>query len=76
MAIHIEDVINTAMGLYIPFTKFSLTSSMIHHDIKHHIKCLRTLHCKFRLNPSHEMAAKVKSLEVLLQEKITLAKKL
>ena len=43
-------------------------------DTRHHIKRLHTLHRKFRLYPSDEMAAKIESLKVLLQEKITLAK--
>ena len=71
-----EDVINTAMRLYISFTKFYSHQHppWFTSDIRHHIKYLHTLHHTFRLNPSDETAAKVKSLEVLLQEKITLTK--
>ena len=74
--LYIEDVINTAMRLYIPYTKFCSHQNppWFTSDIRHHIKCLRTLRRKFRLHPSDEMAAKVKSLEILLQEKIRLAK--
>ena len=64
------------MRLFIPYTRFH---SHQHHlwftsDIRHHIKCLHTLCRKFRYHPSDQMAAKVKSLEVLLQEKISSAK--
>ena len=74
--LYIEDVINTAMRLYIPYTKVCSHQHppWFTPDIRHHIKRLRTLRRKFRLHPSDEMAAKVKSLEILLQEKIRLAK--
>ena len=63
-------------NLYIPFTKFYSHQHppWFTSDTRHHIKRLRTLRRKFRLHPSDEMAAKIESLEVLLQEKITLAK--
>ena len=74
--LYIKDVINTAMRLYIPYTKvcFHQHPPWFTPDIRHHIKRLRALRRKFRLHPSDEMAAKVKSLEILLQEKIRLAK--
>ena len=74
--LYIEDVINTAMRLYIPYTKVCSHQHppWFTPDIRDHFKSLRTLHCKFRLHPSDEMAAKVKSLEILIQEKIRLAK--
>ena len=66
------------MRLYIPYTKVCSHQHppWFTPDIRHHIKHLRirTLCHKFRLHPSDEMAAKVKSLEILLQEKIRLAK--
>ena len=70
--LYIEDVINTAMRLYIPYTKVCSHQHppWFTPDIRHHIKRLRTLRHKFRLHPSDEMAVKVKSLEILLQEKI------
>ena len=74
--LYIEDVINTAMRLYIPFTKFYSHQHppWFTSDTRHHNKRLHTLRRKFRLYPSDEMAAKIESLKVLLQEKITLAK--
>ena len=67
--LYIEEVITTAMRLFIPYTRFH---SHQHHlwfisDISHHIKCVHTLRCKFRYHPSDQMAAKVKSLETLLK---------
>ena len=74
--LYIEKVITTAMRLFIPFTKFYSHQHLLWFtsDIRHHIKCLRTLRRKFRHHPSDQMAVNVKSLEVLLQEKISLAK--
>ena len=64
------------MRLFIPFTKFHPHQHPLWFtsEIRHHIKCLHTLRRKFRLHPSDQIAAKVKSLEVLVQEKITSAK--
>ena len=72
----IEQFIINAMKLFIPLTKIHSHQHPLWFtpEIRHQLKCLRTLHCKYKCHPTTYMAAKIKSLESGLQDDITAAK--
>ena len=64
------------MKLFVPLTKIH---SYQHPpwfipEIRHQLKCLRTLRRKYKCHPTTYMAVKIKSLESDLQDNITAAK--
>ena len=67
---------NNAIKLFIPLTKIHSHQHPLWFtsDIRHQLKCLRTLRRKFKHHPTNNMAVKINSLESHLQENITVAK--
>jgi len=72
----IESTVINAMNLHIPKIKIHnhLQPKWYTSKIKHHIKCLRTLRCKYRRHPTESKANAIKNSEASLELKINNAK--
>ena len=64
------------MSLFVPkiLVKHRNGPKWFDSDIRHHLKCLRTLRRKFRSQPTPQRKRKIHVMENLLQEKLSLAK--
>ena len=71
-----KSFIYQAMSLYIPkvLVKRHQNPKWFDSDIRHHLKCLRTLKRKHRSKPSVHRQSKIHSMESILQSKLVLAK--
>ena len=64
------------MQLFIPVRKIHANQHppWFNSDIRHNIKQLRTLRCRYKQNPTHHISCTINSLELTLQNKINAAK--
>jgi len=64
----IESTVLNAMNHFIPKIKIHnhQQPKWYTSDIKHHIKCLKTLHCKYKRHPTEYYATAIKNSETAL----------
>ena len=72
----IKSSVYEAMSLFVPkvLVKHRNGPKWFDSDIRHHLKCLRTLRRKFRSQPTPQRKKKIDFMENLLQEKLSFAK--
>jgi hypothetical protein len=72
----IKSIIYEAMSLFIPkiLVKRRQGPKWLNSDIRHHLKCLRSLRRKFKSHPTSQRCTKIMNLERLLQCKLAQAK--
>jgi len=70
----IKLAILNAIRLFIPFNKIYCSHQPSWFNIRDHIKCMKTLHHKYKQHPTEFLEEKIKSSEESLQEEISNSK--
>ena len=72
----IKSVIYSAISMFVPKVRVKLHNSpkWFDSDIRHHLKCLRTLRRRFRCHPTSNLRSRIDNSELLLKLKMLTAK--